>query len=139
MANEAVIIELMGEPKGRPVRFTVADGTTISGGTLLAMQDPRTAVANSGAAQVFCGVLAQDKIANDGQTSVAAYTCGIFDLKVTSAGTAATLGAALAMSGANLVRNASEAEIAAGACVGKALEDGSSSEVIAVAIGVYVV
>ena len=63
-----------------------------------------------------------------------AYQSGVFDLKV-NAGVAVTIGAKVATSGANLIRNATEAEIAAGKSVGTALETGSVNEVIEVDIG----
>lgn len=132
MANEAVIIELLGD-KGNPVRFTVADGTGIEKGTLLKFADPRTASASSGA-DVFAGIAAAEKVASDGSTSLAAYTKGIFDLTATGTITAGQL---VSLSGANLVKTAVATDVEQGKIVGKALETAAHSEVIAVAVGVY--
>jgi hypothetical protein len=132
MANEAVIIELLGSPPGEPVRYTVADGATIEKGCICKLSDPRTAAASS-AADVFAGIAAAEKVINDGSTTLAVYTCGIFDL--TAAAQAITAGMIVSLSGANLVRPAVAAELLTGAVVGKALETATAGEVIAVAIG----
>lgn len=132
MANEAVIIELLGNG-GDPVRFTVADGTTIEKGTLMQLSsDPRTITASSADGQIFVGVAAAEKVANDGATTLAVYTHGIFDMTVDGTNTA-TLGSYLKLDGANLVSDADEAG-AQGVKeqVGMSLETGSTNEVIAV-------
>ena len=144
MANEAVIIELLGNG-GDPVRFTVANATAVSAGTLLHLADPRTVVkstlVSAGGAQVeeFAGIAAADKEANDGATTIAAYTHGIFDLKLSAGSGAVSAGRMLALSGANLVALATDDNAAdLGLIVGKALEDSTaaSEEVIAVLVRV---
>jgi len=135
MANEAEIIEL-GPNGGMPIRFTVADGTSISKGTLLKFADPRTASASSGDADVFAGIAAADKVANDGATSIAAYTEGIFDLTcITGSAPLPTAGMQVVISGANLIKAAIAANLLTGAVIGKALETGATGEVIAVKLG----
>lgn len=133
MANEAVIIELLGNG-GDPVRYTVADGTGIAKGTLMYLSaDPRTIAASSGDGQIFVGVAAAEKVASDGSTTLAVYTNGIFDIKDSGAGM--TLGDACKLNGANLVATADEAgaqntqEI-----VGTVLETAAANEVVAVRI-----
>lgn len=133
MANEAVIIELIDG--GRPIRFTVADGATIEKGTLLKLTDPRTASATAADNDPFAGVAAAEKVANDGATTLAAYTCGIFDLTSTAA--AITAGAVVNIGGANLVSTSAAADLITGSVVGRALETCATTEVIAVAIGCY--
>lgn len=133
MANEAVIIELLGDG-GDVVRFTVADGTGIEKGTLMVLgSDPRTIVASSAEGQDFVGIAAEEKVASDGQTSLGVYTHGIFDLKDSSAGMA--LGDICKLGGANLVATADEAG-AQGAAeeVGMVLETTGANEVVAVKI-----
>ena len=132
MANEAVIIELLGD-KGNPVRFTCASGTAIVKGTIMELSEPRTVTANNGAADIFAGIASAEKTANDGASSIACYTKGIFDLY--SGGAAITAGDLVITSGANTIKTA--ATWASGALVGKALETASAGEVIAVAVGVY--
>jgi hypothetical protein len=133
MANEAVIIELLGNG-GDPIRYTVADGTGIPKGTLMYLSaDPRTIAASSGQGQAFVGIAAAEKVANDGSTTLAVYTNGIFDL--TDSGSGCTFGDILKLGGANTVATADEA----GAqdlkeVVGYALETAGNSEVIAVRV-----
>ena len=133
MANEAVIIELING--GTPVRRTVADGTTISKGTLLKLADPNTASASSANADVFGGIAAADKLANDGSTTLAAWTDGVFDIKAGSATFSA--GAMVKLSGANLVSAALAADLLTGTVVGFAEETASADEVVRVRLRGY--
>ena len=131
MANEATIIELSGL---NPHNFTVADGTNISKGTLLKLSsDPNTASASAADSDVYAGVAAADKEANDGATTLAVHVPGqgnIFDM--TCGGAGVTLGAMVSLSGANVIKNATEAEFPTGDVIGQALETGSAAEVIRV-------
>jgi len=80
MANEWTKVELYGANNdGSPRRYTVASGTAIAKGTLLAMTDGRTAIAHSSADQAIAGVAAMDKSATDYSTSISAWTDGIFE------------------------------------------------------------
>lgn len=131
MANEAV---LRNRGVAHPVDFIVADGAGIEKGTILELTDPRTGAANDGNGDVIAGVAAREKIASDGRTRLAAFTpgCGaIFDMTVAS-GASVTVGNYVSTSGANVIKNATEAELVAGKALGRALETGSDSEVIQV-------
>lgn len=129
MANEAVCIE----SPSKIVRYTVADGTSISKGTLLKISsDPNTAAAST-AADKFAGVAMMDKVANDGTTEISAALDGTFD--IVCAGSAVTLGNMVVISGANLIRDSVEADFPLGAVLGKALETGAASEKIRVRLG----
>lgn len=143
MANEAVKLALLGDG-GDPVRYTVANGTAISAGTLLHFRDPNTVIASQRDGDYFAGIAAADKEASDGATTIAAYTKGKFDLTCTSTNKAISAGQLVKISGANLIDlwqppGPNQAGDNAGTIVGKALEDtgASSSEVIAVAVGVF--
>jgi len=82
MANEITKVELLGQNNdGNPLRFTVASGTAISKGTLLAMTDPRTAIAHSSEGQAIAGIAAMDKSSTDGSTSISVWTNWIFEVK----------------------------------------------------------
>jgi hypothetical protein len=133
MANEATIIELFNG--GRPIRYTVADGTGIEKGTLMQLSsDPRTITASSADGEIFVGVAAAEKVASDGSTTLAVYTDGIFDMTVDGTNTA-TLGYMQKLDGANLVSDSDEA--GAQGCaewVGQSLETGATGEVIAVRV-----
>ena len=133
MANEAVIIELLGNG-GDPIRYTVADAGAIPKGTLMQLSsDPRTMTISSAEGEIFVGIAASEKVANDGQTELAVYTNGIFDLKDSSSGM--TLGDICKLGGANLIATADEAgALANQEVVGQVLETASASEVVAVRV-----
>lgn len=84
MADEAVIIELLGD-QGSPIRWTVADAANIAKGALLKINDDRTATATSADNDPFGGVAAADKLINDGSTTLAALTHGIFEMRAGAA------------------------------------------------------
>ena len=153
MANEAVIIELLGN-RGEPISFTVANATGVEKGTLMTLQEPKTAVASSTQVNpTFAGIAAAEKVASDGATKLSLYTYGIFDLTLVANAGTVHAGDLLVLSGANTVTNAgtipsgtdaygntvqgAQRALLSGMIVGKALEDGSSSEVINVLVGVY--
>lgn len=88
MANECtLVVEL--EP---PIPFTVADGTGIEKGAILKLTDPMTASLADGDADVIAGIAAEEKIANDGKTTLGVYRRGIFK---GLAGGAVTVGQAI--------------------------------------------
>lgn len=130
MANEAVCIEAPRIIK----RYTVADGTGITKGTILKLSGDNTAIASSGA-DVFAGIAMEEKTASDGITEIAAAIDGVWDLTC-NAGAGITLGGIVSLSGANLIKQAVEAETVTGAALGKALETATASEVIRVRLGV---
>lgn len=133
MAAEAVIIELLGNG-GDPVSFTVADGTGIEKGAILMLEDPRTAKARTGAGTVIAGIAAAEKVANDGQTRLALYTNGIFDLTCAAGGTA-TLGTYVRSAAAdNTITVCTTLDTETGKAIGKALETGANDEVVAVRV-----
>lgn len=133
MANEAVIIELTNNG-GNVVRYTVADGTSISKGTLCKLTDPNTASASTAKTDVWAGIAVADKVANDGSTTLGFYKAGCFDLKC---GDAVTAGTMLALSGGNIVRLGVALDLISGCNLGYAEEDASSNEVIRVRLKGY--
>ena len=132
MANEAVIIELFNG--GRPIRYTVADGVTIEKGTIMEMTDPRTMKKISAANKPIAGIAAAEKVASDGSTTLAVYTDGIFDMKLG--------GSATSVLGSDVVSNGSDNTIDGfdtlddelGYVIGKSLESGGNSEVVAIRV-----
>lgn len=133
MANEAVIVELLGNG-GDVVFYTCADGTGIEKGTVLELEDPRTAKKVSGAGCVIAGIAAHEKVANDGSTKIGVYTNGIFDLTCGAAGTA-TLGSYVRSAGSdNTITVSTTLDQETGKSIGRALETGSNNEVIQVRV-----
>lgn len=103
MANEAILVH----ETAPPIPYTVADGAGIAKGTLLKLTDPRTVAAATADGDAFAGVAAQEKIANDGRTSLAVYEEGHFIFKDSGAGV--TVGDMLKVNGTNTVATADEA------------------------------
>ncbi len=130
MANEAVILDLYGQPKGEPLRYTCGDTQAIEKGSLLWMQDlftvsgAATAAISLGAA----GVAAEEKVAGDGATTIGVWTKGHFDLTL-AANTTVVPGDYLEISGQNLVGLTNTARVITGHVIAKAEEDGTSSAV----------
>lgn len=132
MADEAIIIELFHE--GRPIRYTCADGTGIEKGTILQLSADRTVSAHSAVDEPIVGIAAFEKVANDGATTVAVYTDGIFDLTAAAAGVTA-LGATCAASGtANMITVADADDLLQSSEVGMCLEAHANDEVAAVRV-----
>lgn len=134
MANEATVIELLGNA-GDPVQYNCADATAITKGTLLYISsDPRTVLATSATSQYFAGIAAHDKVANDGATKIGVWTNGVFDLKDSGAGM--TLGTICQVAGVNTVKTADDSGGATSVAehVGQVLETAAASEVVAVKI-----
>ena len=133
MTNEAVILEL--NEFSNPKQYTCAAAVSISKGALLKLSGDNTVIA-SGAndSAPYAGVAAMDKDGRDSSTKISVYTPGQgnrFDMMV-NANTTVTNGALVAMSGANAIRNAVEADIPLGNIIGRAEEAGTASEVIVV-------
>ena len=135
MANEASIIQLLGNG-GDPVEYTVADGTGIAKGTIMKFSsDPRTIAASSADGDFIAGIAASEKVASDGSTTLAVYTNGIFDIACTASTGSAVLGAPVKVTGANTIAPADDDTIEnSSEAFGVALETGSASEVVAVKV-----
>ena len=131
MANEAVIIELFNG--GRPIRYTCADATTILKGTLLELSADRTVIANTNDNAPVVGIAAAEKVANDGATTIAAYTDGIFDMK-SDAGVD-SVGALMANSATeNIIQTADADDLLQGSWIGYYIEAGTNAGVEAVRV-----
>lgn len=129
MANEAVIIEL-GPTWGNVKRFTLAsDATSISKGTILSLTDPDTVSTTATSGIGIAGIAAADRVPGE-PLFVSCYTSGKFDCKAST--DVISAGNLVALSGANLLRNAVAADLVNGAVVGKSRELASSGEVFAI-------
>lgn len=133
MANEAIIVELLGN-RGDPVDYTVADGTAITKGTLMELTDPRSAVKVTGAGVVLAGISAVDKEADDGQVNIPVYKNGIFALKISAGGTT-VLGSGVRSAGSdNTVTVATTLDNETGKSVGSSQETGGNADVVEVRV-----
>ena len=133
MANEAVIIELING--GRPIHYTVADGTGIAKGALMGLTGDRTVTTHTAAADIpIAGIAAAEKVINDGSTTLAVYTNGIFDMTAAAAGVTA-LGARCACSASiNMITAADANDLLQSSDVGMCLEAHANNEVAAVRV-----
>jgi hypothetical protein len=128
MANEAVCIE---KSVMNDVMRTCADAVGIEKGSLMILSDPNTVSGSlaTTASAVFGGITTSEKVASDGSTRIACAMNGVYDIKAV---TAITAGRFVAISGANLIREATPADISGGNIVGKAEETATADEVIRV-------
>lgn len=134
MGDEAVIVELLGNG-GDPIIYNCADADAFPKGTILKLSDNREADLSSADAECCAGICAMEKVANDGATTVTAYTNGIFDLKDSGAGF--TVGLPVTIGGANLVKQVAAGEAEGGTILGRALATAiaSATEEVRVCIG----
>jgi len=92
MADEAVIVDLLGN-RGDPIDVIVAAGTAIPKGTLMILDSsPQTCVASSGASEIFMGITSVEKTTTDGVTQMALITHCVAELTC-GAGETMVLGA----------------------------------------------
>ncbi len=133
MADEAIIVELLGN-QGDPISYTVAEATTIEKGTVMELEDPRTAKKVSGAGVVIAGIAAAEKVGGDGSTTLAVYTNLICELK-TAAGGTSVLGSYVRSAGAdNTIDISTTLDDETGKSIGKSLETGGNAELVSVRV-----
>ena len=136
MANEAVIIELLGD-RGDVINFTIADATDVPKGSIMELTDERTCILMSAVNKPIAGIAASEKTSGDGTTTIGLYTYGIFDLS-TVAGGSMVLGADVVSSGAgNEFDNFDTLDREKGYVIGKSLATGAASTVNAVLVRVF--
>lgn len=131
MANEAVIIELLGKDPGRPVRFTCGNISAVVKGALMKISDPRTAAATSADNDPFAGVLAAEEESTS--TTCTVYTHGIFDMLNTN-DAAVAAGERVSVKAANSFSKVAAADLLF-SDIGICLEDAAKQETSAVLIG----
>lgn len=123
MANEATLIF----ETSLPIPFTCDNATGIEKGTILQLTSPMTVSASSADNQTFAGIAAEEKIANDGKTTIGVYVSGVF--LVTDSGAGIGVGDFAKIAGANLVATADDAGVqGANEIVGKMLETVGAGE-----------
>jgi len=144
MADEAVILNLWGQPKGEPLRYSCASGIGIEKGTLLHLMDASTvtaakllSVSTAHDGKPFAGIAATEKSSTDGATTIGVWTKGTFDLKCSGSAQIPNAGELVAVSGGNLIKRALLGDVTGGFIVGRARETASAQETIAVDVGVF--
>ena len=87
MANEWTKVELYGANNdGTPIRYTIADGLSVSKGQLLELADDRTVIATTFQGPI-AGVAREAHLPDKGVTTISLWSDGIF--RVTSSGSIA--------------------------------------------------
>jgi len=133
MANEAVIVDILGQPTGEPIRYKIADSIAVPKGSLMVFSGAlaRQVKVGDTPGQIFAGIAATEKVANDGSTTLGCWTKGVFDIKCD---TALAIGDQVVMSGANACSGAGTKY---GLAFGKAIEVGAAvADVNMIAVGV---
>ncbi len=140
MTSEAIMIKQL-EPSDRLFQVTVLDNAGIAKGTLMQISsDPNTATKTSADGDLFIGILAEEKVADDGQTEMAVWQRGVFALQTAALSGAIAVGERVKISGANEVALADDDTIAnAQEIVGIALESTTdqTTELIQVLVGAH--
>jgi len=110
-----------------PLPFTCADGTGIEKGAILKLTSPMTVATATGDTDIVAGIAAEEKVANDGKTTISVYTRGVFRGFAGAAGV--TVGSALitdvATGAANEIVNA---DVNSENILGRALETAADTE-----------
>jgi len=131
MAYEWEKVELYGANNdGQPRRFTITDGVAVSKGAVLALTDPRTVSIPLLTTTMFAGVASVEKTANNGETTIAAWTQGVFDV---TASAAIAVGQSFTGTGANGWQNCiipTTTYTSGAGIIGYALETGAALEKI---------
>jgi len=107
MANEAILRVRRSDPKN----MTCADGTALPKGSHVKISGDRTVSLTSADGEFFDGIVARDKIANDGRTTVAVFFDGVFDITTVASPSAIAVGERVKVAGANLVDLADDSTI----------------------------
>ena len=135
MANEAVQVEGPYEVHDFTVNATAVPKFTLM--TVSGSTTTREAKASSGASEVFFGIAASEQTAGSTSTNLGLWTKGTFDL-VNSTTVAIAVGALVSLSGSNMIKVATSAEILTGDVVGKAWEQISGDAAGEVHVGEFI-
>ena len=114
---------------GDPRTVTVASGTDIDKGTILAMtSSPRTATASSSIGQVYAGIAAADKDSTDTSVTLAAWQNGYYRMMCSGL---CTIGHKLKTAGDNKVMEMNTADMSSSLqiCVGVAQQTGTNENI----------
>src|SRR3990167_1860680 len=106
MANEAVIIKLLGDG-GDVIRYNIGANAAIEKGTFMRLEDAFTVSGAATTVSNFVGFAASEKVTGDGSTTIGVYTNGLFDLKLATNSTCQA-GDTVIVSGTNLITKASD-------------------------------
>ena len=118
---------------GLPIPFIIADGTAVEKGDVLKLATPFTADLTSADNDLFCGIAAEEKIANDGKTKIAVYRGGIFRVEVGTSG--ATVGLSATIEAKNEFTDGAATDAENGIVFGHFLETGTDGQFVLMELG----
>jgi len=113
MANEAVLVDRIADP----INFGCAD-IAMEKGTIVCLSGARDVKATSADNDLVIGVTGREKLAGDGRVSVPVFVEGVFRCYADSA---ITVGQAVTISGANILKEYTTLDGEKGYVLGKAL------------------
>ena len=133
----AIVATRISNAGSNIVRRTVADGTTISGGSLMRFSGDNTASASTVTCLgcPFAGIAVADKLAGDGSTALGCDMGGVWD--ITNSTDVIGYGTQVMLSGINLIKPGTAAAILSGAIIGTCEESADSGEVVRVRLKGY--
>ena len=116
-----------------PISFTVADALAVEKGDVLRLATPDTAEMSSANNDLFCGIAAEEKIANDGKTKIAVYRAGVF--RVESGTTGCTVGKTATIEAKNEFTDGAATDYENGIVFGRFLETGTDGQFVLMELG----
>jgi len=132
MANELVVTDLLGN-NGDQISFTCADNTAMTKGAIMELTDPRTVRTVTAVDVPVVGILAHDKVADDGMTQVSVIT-NCIAVAMSETGNP-TIGDEVSPSAtANSLNLASTLDMEKGWALGYSLENATAGETFLVRI-----
>lgn len=116
-----------------PIPMTCAEGTDIPKGTILKLTNPYTVAASGADNDLFGGVAAEEKIADDGKATIAVYRGGIFKVEAGSSGV--TVGKQVVIEAANEFTDYTTLDDEKGYVFGNALETATNGQFFLLELG----
>ncbi len=130
MANEVAVLLVETH---LPIQMRVDDALAVPKGTILDLDSGLTVTAADTNEDVFGGIAAEEKIANDGKTQIAVYRDGLFKCVAGAGGV--TIGLPVGIVAANAFTDTTSGDDIKGANYGVALETASDTEFFILDLG----
>ena len=116
-----------------PIMMTCANGAGIAKGQCVKLSDPMTVAATAAANDLFGGIAAEEKIANDGKTKIAVYRGGLFSVEAGTSGV--TVGYPCIIEANNEFKDSAANDSDVGRVWGQSLETATDGELFLMELG----
>jgi len=130
MANAQAVLVYEVEPA---ISFIVSDAAAIEKGDFVKLTSPMTVALSSADNDVFGGIAAEEKIANDGKTKIGVYRRGYFKVEVGTGD--ATAGKDAVIKAKNELADYTTLDAEVGYKFGKFLESGTDGQFVMLELG----